>query len=81
MLMKPDKKNMVSVIMSGMNKKDEPAPMSEDMGLDDSSIALESAAEEIIAAIHDKNPKALVEAMKSYHDLCDMETDTTETEG
>ena len=72
--MMPDKKKISTVIIAKM-RKDKPeemqeAPRSEMGGEDDSSIAKESAAEELLKAIEAKNPAAIAEAFSSMMELC-----------
>ena len=79
MLMKPEKKDAVQVIMGKLMKKEdgnhemetEPAEMSEDEGLADNSVDLETAAEELIQAMEMKSPKAMVQALKSLIEMLD----------
>ena len=52
------KKDLASIILSGPSKE------SEEPGGD--SVGLNTAAEEMIAAIHAKDASALVEALKSF---------------
>lgn len=73
-MMMPDKKKISTVIIAKM-RKDKPeemqeAPRSEMGGEDDSSIAKESAAEELLKAIEAKNPAAIAEAFSSMMELC-----------
>lgn len=73
-MMMPDKKKISTVIIAKM-RKDKPeemqeAPRSEMGGEDDSSIAKESAAEELLKAIEAKNPVAIAEAFSSMMELC-----------
>jgi hypothetical protein len=83
MLMKNDKKGMAALIISKMGKKDESteAPkMSEDGAPEDDSIALKTAGEELISAIESKSPMAVIEAVKSIMQLCDVAEDAMESE-
>lgn len=75
MLMKNDKKGMAAIILSKLGKKDEsaaPAPMSEDgSAQQDDSIAVDTAGEELIAAIKSGSAKGVVEAIKSIMELAE----------
>ncbi len=65
-----DKNKMAATIIAGMGKKeDEEAPKSEEGGELDASPGLESAAEELLAAIESKSTKGIVEAIKSMIEL------------
>ncbi len=73
MLMKSDKKKQVSVIMARLGKGPEQLeqkPM-EDGAEQDDSIALHTAAEELMRAIESKSPAGIAEAFKSMLELCD----------
>lgn len=50
------------------------APKSEEGGEVDNSIAIDTAAEEIMSAVDAKDTKALVSALKSFMELCDEES-------
>jgi hypothetical protein len=82
MLMKPDKKQAVSLIMGKMLKK--PTETSEaptENGVEqDDSVALETAAEELMQAIEQKSPKAVVESLRSLIELMDSEPESAEPE-
>jgi hypothetical protein len=71
MLLSDDKKKLASVIVSGMNKpeKVEEAPIENGAEQDD-SIAKDTAAEELLSAIEQKSPKAIVAAIESLIELC-----------
>lgn len=78
MLMKPDKKNPASLIVGKlMGKPDdsesmdsEQSPMSEDGSAEsDDSVAVNTAAEELMSAIEMKSAKGIVEAMRSLMEL------------
>lgn len=71
--MKDDKKKTVSVIMSKLNGKMEQPKMSEDGTEQDDSMALKTAAEELLAAIESKQPMQVVEAFKSMMSMCESE--------
>ena len=73
MLMKDDKKKSVSLIMGKlMGDKPQPAP-SEDGVEQDDSVAVDTAAEELMSAIKSDSPKAVVQAFKSLLELCDSD--------
>ena len=79
--MMSDKKNkMASIIVSGMGKSDEMAP-EKDGAQQDDSVASESAAEELISAIHSKSAKGVVEAMKNCLAVMDKDEDESEESG
>jgi hypothetical protein len=82
MLMQPDKKKMASLIIASAGpKKDEiqEAP-TKDGAEQDNSIAEQSAAEDVMAAIESKDPKALVSAFKALMEICDSQEDSAEQE-
>jgi len=81
MLMKDNKKQMVSLIVGkakGPNHIDnlkpeestELPPMKDGVQVDN-SVPAEMAAEELISAIETKSPKAIVEALKALMELLD----------
>jgi len=75
MLMKDnDKKKSVALIMSKLGKTEEPK-MSEDGTEQDDSVALKTAAEELIAAISSKDAMQVVEAFKSMMSMCESESE------
>jgi hypothetical protein len=82
MLMKDPKKSLAVLISSKMKKPDnmEEASKSENGGEDDKSIGYDSAAEEILKAIETKSPKMLVEALRSFNDMCESEEDESESD-
>lgn len=77
MLLKDDKKKMVTIIAGKLGEK--PVETENDVE-QDKSIGLESAAEEIISAVHSKSPKAVVEAMKSFMEMCEYQDDSADQE-
>lgn len=79
MLMKPDSKKSVSLIMDRMMGKPEEVPMVDGAEQDD-SIALDTAAEELMAAIESKSPKSIVQAFKTMMELCQSEPEQSEAE-
>lgn len=74
--MMQDKKKAVSVLIARMKKpSEEVSKAPEKDGVEqDSSMGLESAADEIMSAVESKNPKALVSALKSFMEMCDNES-------
>ncbi len=69
----PDKKKLSTVIVAKM-RGDKPDEMSKAPEVpEDSSIAKESAAEELLAAVEAKDAKAIVAAFESMLELCDSE--------
>lgn len=80
MLMKDDKKKAVTLIMGKMLGKPEEtqeAP-SKDGTEQDDSVAVDTAAEELISAIEAKSPKGVVMAIKSLMELCQQESEDYE---
>lgn len=72
--MMPDKKKVSTVIIAKM-RKDKPesveeAPKGETGGEDDSSIAKQTAAEELLKAIEAKSVAGIAEAFSSMMELC-----------
>lgn len=67
MLMKDQKKNEASIIVAGLKGAQ---PKQEDNVENDGSIAEETAAEDLMAAIEQKSPKAIVEAFKNLMECC-----------
>lgn len=70
----PDKKKASAIIVAKIHK-DKPeemqeAPKSENGGINDDSMAKESAAEELLKAIESKSPAAIAEAFSSMMELC-----------
>lgn len=70
MLMKNDKKQQIALIMGKLKNEPKPAP-NEDGAIQDDSVAVETAAEELISAIESKSAKGVVEAIKSLMELCE----------
>lgn len=70
MLMK-DNKRSITTIISGLGAPEQEAKP--DNVEQDASIGLDTAAEEILKAVESKSPKALVEALKSFMEMCDYE--------
>jgi len=76
-LMNPNRKKIVSIIMGKMEKP-QMGPSHEDSPIDDSSMAKEHAAGKMIAAIKAEDKMALVMAMRDLFDIFDSEEDTAE---
>ena len=74
MLMSDDKKKQVTLIMKKLKGAEsvEEAPVVDGAEQDD-SIAVDTAAEELIAAVESKSPKAVVQAIKSLIELIQSE--------
>lgn len=78
MFAKDDKKKAVSIIIAKAGKRDEkgnqePPEMDEMESEENESGDMEGlnmAAEEILAALDAKDPKALAEALKSFMEMC-----------
>ena len=77
-------KKITQVIMAkmkpGKSEEMESAPENEMGDQMDNSMALESAAEEVMSAIESKNVPGLVEAMKSLIEMCMDEYESSESE-
>lgn len=75
MLMKDDPRNQVALIMGKLKggKSETSEAPTEDGAVQDDSVAVDTAAEELMAAINSKSPKAVVEAFKSLLELCQSE--------
>lgn len=72
MLMKDDKKKSVSLIMGKlMGDKPEVSEAPTEDGVEqDDSVAVDTAAEELLAAIEAKSAKGIVQAIKSLIEMC-----------
>jgi len=80
MFMKDKKKSIASILVAKLGKPElSEKPMSEGAEQDD-SIALKSAAEEIMSAIESKDSGMLVSALKSFYEMCDSAEDESESE-
>lgn len=79
MLLKDDKKGLVTVIMKkmsdGKEKTIEPSSIEKD-----NSIAMEHCAQKALSAIESKNAKALKSALIEFFNLCEEEEDKGEYE-
>ena len=70
---KQSPKGLAALIISSKKPPKEEMPMGGEMDMeseDDSSVELEAAAEEIFMAMDQKDPKALVAALKSFIEMC-----------
>jgi hypothetical protein len=82
MMMADDKKKHATIIIARMQKgkapqessdaKEEPMQGPEDM------MGLETAAEDIMSALHAKDPKALVSSLKHFMEMCDYSSSEQE---
>lgn len=82
MLMQPDKKKLAALIISKAGPKGEKieeAPM-KDGAEQDNSIAEESAAEDLMSALEQKDAKQFVAAFKALMEICDIKEDAAEQE-
>lgn len=72
-----DKKGTAALIIKKMGKAETAEPVeTNEMGDEvDSSMAEDSAAEEVMAAIEAKDAKAFKEAMKSFMEICCSDSD------
>ena len=80
-----DKKKAVTIMLAKLGKGGAPdsppeAPKMKDGTRQDDSIALESAAEDILKAIESKDAQSLVTALQDFYDLCDDDGDETESD-
>lgn len=88
MLMKPDKKNMASIIVDRYNKKsEEPSPMQLDAPVDANGDVTNTemdgpavAADEVFAALESKDKAGFIEAMKSMVSMCMDAAESDEAE-
>jgi hypothetical protein len=83
-MMLPDKKKVSAIIIAKM-RKDKPdemseAPRGEYGGVEDDSVAKETAAEELLKAIESKSPAAIAEAFSSMMELCGHNDEESEQE-
>lgn len=81
MLMKDNKKSIATLIakrakgpshIDNMQPEFKESPEKEG-ALQDNSVGLESAAEELLSAIESKSPKAVVEAFKALAEMCEYD--------
>lgn len=81
MLMKDPKKKGIAMIIAKMKgPKMEESVVPEGEAMQDDSIALESAAEEVLAAVEKKDAKMLKEALMSMIDMCSSKAEESEDE-
>jgi hypothetical protein len=76
-----DKKKPAALIIAKMRSGKESMPEKaeqNEMGDEVDNMGIESAAEELLAAIEAKSPKAIVEAMKSMMEMMDSEEEMPE---
>lgn len=65
-----DKKKIASVIVKKIGEREQMGERhQEDGAVQDNSIALQSAAEEMMSAMESKDAKALMSALKSFIDM------------
>lgn len=69
-MMSDNKKKMATLIIGKMNGESEEAPKNASGDEVDHDMGYESAAEEMIQAIHSKDAKALKSALKSFISMC-----------
>lgn len=74
MLMKPDKKKLAGMII-GMNKPEMESVESKDGAEQDKSVGHKAAAEEILQAVESKDVSMLMEALKSFIEMCEHSED------
>lgn len=73
MMMSDNKKKLATIIVGNMKAdKPEMPPMKDEVEQDD-SIAKESAAQDLLSAIEQKNTKGIVEAITNLMELCEYE--------
>lgn len=79
MLMKDPKKSLALLVAKKMSSPDmENAPENENGDEQDDSIGLKSAAEEILKAVKSDDPSALIEALKSFYEMCQSDEEPSE---
>lgn len=73
--MSSPKKKASTLILGSMSPLSDAkeAPKTEDGAESDDSIGMHSAADELIAAVHAKDPKGVATAMKALHEMCSSE--------
>lgn len=82
MMMLPDKKKMVSVIVEKM-KPEMPKveeQQEQEQPQSDSSMAKEDAAKKMIEAFDKKDAKMLAMYLQDFMDMCEMEEESSESE-
>ena len=82
-MMLPDKKKMLTTVIARLKKdsssEESKAPTKDDVE-QDSSIGHESAMEEFISAVHSKNAKSAVSALKNFMSMHEDEEEANEKE-
>lgn len=79
MLMKDPKKGMAALIAKKLGSPEvSEAPKSEMGGEEDNSLGHKVAAEEVMRAIETKDATMLVEALKSFIQMCEAEEEMSE---
>ena len=78
MLMKGPKKKGIALILSKMGKPEDDKMVSPEESMDDKSIALDSAAEEVLAAIERKDARMLRESIIALVEMADEEESESE---
>lgn len=71
-------KKMASLIVGNLDGSTEPSP-EKDGAQQDDSVASESAAEELISAIHSKSAKEVVDSMKNLWAILDKDENEEES--
>lgn len=79
MIMSEKKKPAALIIASLKDGKESKAPVNEMGDVSDSSMAKESAADELLKAIESKDAKSIVEAFESMMELCNSEHESSES--
>lgn len=74
MPMPHDKKRSVTLILDRLKGMRE-APKSENGGMEDNSIALEAAAQDMMKAMQVEDTGLLVQALKSFIEMCESSED------
>lgn len=90
MLLSPNRKKVAALIVAGRKHPDYVQKLGEESGTgdfiapdeeDDGNMGLESAMEELISALNDKNARRAAEAFRSAIELCDAGEDSEEELG
>lgn len=81
MMLLPDKKKTVSVIVDKISPEKKPEEnMVEEKPQSDYSAAKEDASKRMIQAFESKDAKMLSSALQDFMDMCEMEEDESEME-
>jgi hypothetical protein len=81
MMLLPDKKKTVSVIVDKISPEKKPEEkMVEENPQSDYSAAKEDASKRMIQAFESKDAKMLSSALQDFMDMCEMEEDESEME-